>query len=109
MVGSVLSGIKISAAASATTLSSNQMAIVTYYATDYENTLPTRSTAETSAVEAYSFSMPPINRFFGPGETIPSSFTTETGSSYRDDDETAYLEANVTYTLLSGVILVNTP
>lgn len=72
--------IKISAAASATTLASNQYAICTYKI----------SNALTSGVPHF------YTRYFGPGQTIPASTSDTSGSTITSD-------------LVSGVIFENSP
>lgn len=110
MVGSVLSGIKISAAASATTLSSSQMAVCTYTVTSISDlsTVP----ADFSYAWSGGLSPSPVNRVFGPSQTIPTTFTSVVQVSMATNDGTpqyANQELTATYTLQSGVILINTP
>lgn len=93
------SSIKVNRAISgADTVNSNCYAEVFYAVTT--NT-PTASATNYSALHV----PPPVNRIFGPGQTIPATFTVTATSGYNAGWD--YL--NVTYTLLSGVEFINTP
>lgn len=111
MIGSVLNGIKIQAAASATTIASNEMAICTYTVTSISDAT-TALAGETVAGGYPSFSIapPPVTRVFGPSQTIPSTFTSAIQYSSVSTDGSPVVvnsETTVTYSLQSGVILRN--
>jgi len=99
------SGIQIVAAASATTLSSTQMAVCTYTVSAIQDA--------SGGVSAQNYgvttSVPPATRVFGPNETIPSTFTSKWQLTIQSNAPAfTNTEYTVTYSLVSGVILGNT-
>lgn len=94
------SSIKVNRAISgADTVNSNCYAEVSYAVTT--NTPTTAASANFNSLE-----IPPMfTRIFGPGQTIPATFTVTATSGYNAGWD--YL--SVTYTLLSGVEFINTP
>ena len=77
----------------ATTVTANSYAHVTYRCTSYAITLGSR---------AY-IGQPNFTRVFGPGQSIPNTFTVATVDPATGDT------AILTYTLQSGIEIINTP
>lgn len=82
----------------ATTVNANAMAIVTYTVSSMSGTL--------SGAQGL-IGIPPVTRFFGPGQSIPGSFTSGIGGASNSGyNISAY--GSATYALVSGVELINT-
>lgn len=84
----------------ATTVNSNSYAIVDYFPTSY----PTKSDANSNTSPS---AMLPYTRYFGPSQSVPSTFTVIMPVFYAGSG--AASTVNVTYTLQSGVEFINTP
>lgn len=94
-------GMKVNRAITgATTVTANAVAAVTYSPTSAAGALS--PSPATNTVTGY----PPITRFFGPGQSIPASFNV-TGIGYTSAP-TYTSGGSITYSLLSGVELINT-
>lgn len=82
----------------ATTVNANAMAVVTYTVSSMSGTL--------SGAQGL-IAVPPVTRFFGPGQSIPGSFTSGIGGANNSGyNISAY--GSATYALVSGVELINT-
>jgi hypothetical protein len=96
-------GLKVNRAITgATTVNANATAIVTYLSGVHNviNTLGVSTRLEPAPPQGRV-----VVRVFGPGQSVPASFT---GSFKYDNDTTAFATGTVTYSLLSGVELINT-
>jgi len=106
MSGAVISSntsLKVNRAISgATTVNANSYAIVTYSA----GAAPSVGAANTQNPHNTSPQAEISERYFGPGQSIPATFTT-TFSYYSGAN--AYTTASITWTLLSGVEFINSP
>ena len=92
-------GMKVNRAITgATTVAANGYAMVTYNL----SSLPGTNTGSTSQ----SWDASVITRYFGPGQSIPASFTTPFWGSNGSGIVTNW--GNATYSLMSGVEIINT-
>lgn len=96
-------GLKVNRAiTAATTVTANAYAMVTY-----TPSLTVPNLSGTGIDQTYGLSPMPILRFFGPSQSIPASFTTTlpVGTDMTSGNTTS---TTITWTLLSGVELINT-
>ena len=92
-------GMKVNRAITgATTVNANAYAMVTYNATAIGT-----GGANVNAILSVA---PAVTRYFGPGQSIPSTFTSPAYTS--TNGAGAYTVSNITYTLQSGVEIINT-
>lgn len=82
----------------ATTVNANCYAMVTYIATSFTGGIA--STQESSIVP------PPITKYFGPGQSIPNTFTSPV-YVLKGSPAPYFSTSDITYTLSSGVEMVN--
>jgi hypothetical protein len=80
----------------ATTVNPNSYAIVTYQVTAFQSTPGVN-------IDDFGF-IPPINRYFGPGQSIPTAF-----SQLAIVRHNPQVVMTMTYSLQSGVEFTNTP
>lgn len=110
-MASVGGGIRISAAASATTLAADEMAVCTYTVSSIgDATSALAGEVVAGGYPSFSIAPPPVTRVFGPSQTIPSTFTSAIQYSTVSTDGSPVVvnsETTVTYSLQSGVILEN--
>ena len=93
-------GMKVNRAISAaTTVNANAYAMVTY--------IPGVINGSLAGASSQSFSPPAlITRYFGPGQAIPLTFN-QTFTGYVNSSS-VFANSTITYTLQSGVELINT-
>ena len=89
------------AISSATTVNSDAYAVVTYIATAIGQTVNNNSFGRFVAP-------PPAERYFGPGQAIPGTFSTTYWESNGPASQT-FSAITVTWTLQSGFEFINTP
>ena len=106
MSGILISGQKISRAISgATTVAANGMAIVTYTggSAGGGGGLTSTGTGAFTGLLAVGV-IAPITRYFGPGASIPATFTSP---GYISEQASGPVSVNITWTLASGVEFIN--
>jgi hypothetical protein len=104
----------ISAVSGATTVPADCYAIVTYTVTGYPSTSGVVTGADVTNVLANNTGnsygdaisgVTPVTRTFGPGQTIPATFTSVVGLRLSFTGNTTFVNASATWTLQSGVVL----
>lgn len=106
MVGSVLSGIKLSKVASGgVNNSASEFSVGFYTVTSISDTSFTDLASGTYNI----ISPPPVMRVAGPGQNLPSTFTSVYQCTTTQAGTDAFTEGTITYTLQSGFVLINTP
>jgi hypothetical protein len=93
-------GMKVNRAITgATTVNANAYAMVNYRATSNSST---NGSADGSTYQW----VPELTKYFGPGQSIPASFSVQIGVAIETSSNTG--TSSVTYSISSGVELINT-